>query len=68
MGQEKKTAARRSFLIGLVTGAGAAVAVSTVPARAVGPREPAGEGPPAPEILLYRRTEETERYYRSLYR
>lgn len=59
---------RRTFLFGLVTGAGvaaaASVAASPKPARAKTAKSPkrTGGGP-----VLYRRTAETERYYKTLY-
>lgn len=60
---------RRNFLVGLLTGAGvvaAATGVNRAGAARPAPAEPR-ESPPAGPIL-YRRTEETERYYRTLYR
>jgi hypothetical protein len=60
---------RRNFLVGLLTGAGvvAAVAGANRPIAA----RPAGAEPsesPSADPVLYRRTEEAERYYRTLYR
>jgi len=64
----KKSAGRRTFLVGLVTGAGAAAAaVSAVP-RAAATKEPAKDSTTTSEPVLYQRTEETDRYYRTLYR
>jgi hypothetical protein len=62
---EKKAVGRRMFLVGLATGAGVVTALG-----AAG-RKPAGKkitrkGPGA-EPILYRRTEEAQRYYRTLY-
>ena len=56
---------RRNFLVGMLTGAGAA----TIAVVAVGK---AGEKAATPETklsgpILYRRTAETERYYKTLY-
>lgn len=64
---KKKSAGRRSFLVGLLTGAGAVAALSGAPERAVAKREPPRDTTAA-EPVLYRRTEEAERYYRTLYR
>lgn len=63
----KKSAGRRTFLVGLLTGAGAAAAASAAP-RAADTREPKAEPPTSSEPVLYRRTDDTHRYYRSLYR
>ncbi|HEY7677894.1 MAG TPA: hypothetical protein VIG69_12525 [Candidatus Methylomirabilis sp.] len=67
MSQAKKPLGRRSFLAGLLTGAGAVGAMVAVPrkatARKEAPREEVAAGP-----ILYRRTEDVERYYRTLYR
>lgn len=59
---------RRAFLFGLLTGGGSVGALvsrraETASARPVdaAPSDPAGP-------VLYRRTEESERYYRTLYR
>lgn len=68
MSEARKSPGRRTFLAGLVTGAGAVAALAGVPRKAVARRE--GEAPEraAPGPVLYRRTEEVERYYRTLYR
>jgi len=54
---------RRTFLKGLLTGAGVAVALGMVPKKATAQTKPG-----APDPILYRRTEEVDRYYRTLYR
>ena len=54
---------RRSFLKGLLTGAGVAVALGMVPKKAAAQKKPG-----VPDPILYRRTEEVEKYYKSLYR
>ncbi|MGI0037108.1 MAG: twin-arginine translocation signal domain-containing protein [Nitrososphaera sp.] len=54
---------RRSFLKGLLTGAGVAVALGMVPKKAAAQKKPGLRDP-----VLYRRTEEVEKYYRTLYR
>lgn len=66
MSQEKKPGGRRTFLLGLLTGAGAVAAWSGVPGKAAAKKEPA-PGPAATGPIFYRRTEEAERYYRTLY-
>jgi hypothetical protein len=54
---------RRSFLKGLLTGAGVAVALGMVPKKAA-----AATKQGAPDPILYRRTEDVEKYYRTLNR
>lgn len=57
---------RRKFLTGVLAGMGGMVALLLAPRRArTTPGTPAtsGKGP-----ILYRRTEETDRYYKTLYR
>jgi hypothetical protein len=67
MGEQKQgrgfEGGRRSFLKGLLTGAGVAVALGMVPKKAAAQKK-AG----VPDPILYRRTEEVEKYYRTLYR
>jgi len=53
---------RRSFLKGLLTGAGVAVALGMVPKKAAAQKKAGG-----PDPILYRRTEDVEKYYRTLY-
>lgn len=59
---------RRTFLFGLLTGAGVAAAVGTV----VSPKRSRPQGPAAAspakgvEPILYARTAEAERYYKTL--
>ncbi len=67
MSEQKKPAGRRRFLFGLLTGAGAAAALSSATQTATAKPETAA-APTEPQPILYRRTEESERYYRSLYR
>jgi len=52
---------RRSFLKGLLTGAGLAVALGMVPKKATAQTKPG-----LPDPILYRRTEHVEKYYRTL--
>lgn len=61
-------AGRRTFLVGLLTGAGAVAALNVTPPTATATKEPASAAPRGPEPILYRRTGEAERYYRTLYR
>jgi len=67
MGERKESAVvqggRRSFLKGLLTGAGVAVALGMGPKKAAAQKKPG-----VPDPILYRRTEEVEKYYKSLYR
>lgn len=59
---------RRKFLSGLLTVGAGLAAVLLTPRRA----RAQAEKPPVPGVetgpILYRRTEEAERYYRTLYR
>lgn len=66
MSQPKQYLGRRGFLVGLLTGAGAAAALGAIPRKAVAKKEPA-QGDTVFGPILYRRTEEAERYYRTLY-
>ena len=66
MTQKRKSSGRRGFLVGLLTGAGAAAALVGVGKKATETKAPRQEASAA-EPVLYRRTEETERYYRTLY-
>ena len=56
--------ARRTFLARTLAGLGAAAALLSRPLRA---RAAQPEVEPAKGPILYRRTAETERYYRTLY-
>ena len=67
MSERKKPAGRRRFVVGLLTGAGAAAALSG-PARTATAKPDAAAPPSRRQPILYRRTEESERYYRTLYR
>ncbi len=67
MSQGRKSVGRRTFLAGLLSGAGVVVAVSAAsPGKAAAKRERAPGASPA-DPILYRRTREAERYYRTLY-
>lgn len=66
MSQAKKSLGRRTFLVGLLTGAGAAVALGTVPRKAAA-RKKSAQAASTTGPILYRRTKEAERYYKTLY-
>lgn len=68
--QDRRPPARRAFLVGLFTGAGAVGALAAVTRRpdAVAPASaPAASQVGGTEPILYRRTEHVESYYRTLY-
>jgi len=67
MSQPRKSVGRRTFLVGLLTGAGAMGALGAARRQAAAKPGPAAIEP-APGPILYRRTEDVERYYRTLYR
>ncbi|MFQ5693305.1 MAG: hypothetical protein ACE5IM_09720 [Nitrospinota bacterium] len=64
-GQEQGVSNRRGFLRGLLVGAGAVAALGLSKAKAAA--QPFGKNKAAPDPILFRRTEEAERYYRTLY-
>jgi hypothetical protein len=68
MKREKSPVGRRTFLAGLVTGGGVAAGLGAATGKAapkqVDPPREASAGEP----VLFRRTGESERYYRTLYR
>jgi hypothetical protein len=68
MSEARKSPGRRTFLVGLMTGAGAVAALTGVPRKAVARKEGEAPEPTGRKPILYRRTEEAERYYRTLYR
>ena len=63
-GESQAGQARRTFLARFLTGLGAAAALLSRPRRARALKH--GEAP-AKGPILYRRSAETERYYRTLY-
>ena len=67
MSQAKQSVGRRSFLVGLLTGAGGVGALAALPRKATAKKELA-QAPEASGPILYRRTQEVERYYKTLYR
>lgn len=65
MSEENKASTRRGFLVGLLAGIGAIAAMG-------GGAKEAGASPQAgskkvPDPILFRRTRETIRYYKTLY-
>jgi hypothetical protein len=66
--REKRSVGRRTFLAGLLTGGGVAAGVGAASGKAVPSKVETPPRPAASEPVLYQRTEEAERYYRSLYR
>ena len=66
MSKAKKSVARRAFLVGLLTGAGAAAALGSLPKKAKKDKELAQAGASI-QPILYRRTKDVERYYKTLY-
>jgi hypothetical protein len=67
MSQGKKSVARRTFLAGVFTGAGILTAFSVAAPKKAVARKVADQSGTARDPILYRRTKETERYYRTLY-
>ena len=64
-GESQAGPARRTFLGRFLTGLGAAAALLSRPRRG---RAAQPEAAPATGPILYRRSTESERYYRTLYR
>ena len=69
-GESQAGQARRTFLAKTLAGLGAAAALLSRPrrGRAAQPEAAQPEAAPANGPILYRRSAETERYYRTLYR
>ena len=65
-GESQAGQARRTFLARTLAGLGAAAALLSRPRRGRAAAQP--ETAPAKGPILYRRSAETERYYRTLYR
>jgi hypothetical protein len=63
MSESRSGSGRRTFLKGLLTGAGVAAALGMTGKKAAA----ATKKPSTREPILYRRTEDVERYYRTLY-
>lgn len=66
MNQGRKSVGRRTFLVGLLTGAGVAAAIGAASRKGT-PKREVVRAASAIEPVLYRRTREAERYYRTLY-
>ena len=63
MSEKRSDSGRRKFLKGLLTGAGVTAALGLAGKKvAAAPKKPSTREP-----ILYRRTEDVERYYRTLY-
>ncbi len=65
MSEEKTASTRRGFLVGLLAGVGAIAALGGGAKKAVASARGGAKGIPDP--ILYRRTEEAVRYYKTLY-
>lgn len=67
MSQEKKPLGRRSFLMGVITGGGLVAAIAGLPRKVTAKRNVESREGESAEPVLYQRTAEAERYYRTLY-
>lgn len=68
MERERRQVGRRTFVAGLLTGGGVAAGLGAATGKAA-PKKAEAERETTPdEPVLFRRTEEAERYYRTLYR
>ncbi len=65
MSERRSNSGRRTFLKGLLTGAGVAAALGMTGKMAAA--APKSKKPATREPILYRRTEDVERYYKTLY-
>jgi hypothetical protein len=66
---KRQRVGRRTFLAGLLTGGGVAAGLGAAASKAASLKAETAKPAASPHpTVLYRRTEETERYYRSLYR
>jgi len=65
MSEKRSESGRRKFLKGLLTGAGVTAALGMTGKKAAAVTKP--KKPSTREPILYRRTEDVERYYRTLY-
>jgi hypothetical protein len=69
MAQRKAAVDRRKFIAGVLTGGGLVAALATAAPKVRAAKSPAASRKTTSraEPILYRRTEESERYYRTLY-
>ncbi len=68
MSKAKTSVPRRTFLVGLLTGAGAVAALGSIPKKAGAKKEhELAQAGAATQPILYRRTRDVERYYKTLY-
>ena len=65
MRERRRESGRRKFLKGLLTGAGVAAALGMTGKKAAAAPKP--KKPSIREPILYRRTKDVERYYKTLY-
>ncbi len=65
MSESRSGSGRRTFLKGLLTGAGIAAALGMTGKKAAAATKP--KKPATREPILYRRTEDVESYYKTLY-
>jgi hypothetical protein len=68
MKRDKRAVGRRTFLAGVLTGGGVAAGLGAATGKAAPPPGTATREPPPSGPVLFRRTAEAERYYRTLYR
>lgn len=66
MNSKDRKPGRRGFLLGALTGFGAAAALASTASGKTAERSQPPENQPAGPVL-YQRTAETERYYKTLY-
>lgn len=67
MSDGKAASTRRGFLLGLLSGAGAFAVTSIGSAPAGTPAAAGGSYPGQAEAVLFRKTDETVRYYKTLH-
>ena len=65
MRERRPESGRRTFLKGLLTGAGVTAALGMTGKKAAA--TPKSKKPSTQEPILYRRTQDVERYYKTLY-
>ncbi len=67
MEKKERSSGRRGFLLGMLTGAGAASAAVVATRTAVVDQEGTDSTEALAGPVLYKRTDEAERYYKTLY-